>query len=88
VRRVKVCSACKRPLAAKFFGLNPRRADGLDYRCKECLREQVKLSIRTYTGLPRLVKLARRWPAAQLASEIAWQRTKLRALEAERKRRG
>lgn len=84
---MKVCISCRRPFAAEFFGVTPRNPDGLDPRCKECIREQVKLWVRTHRSLPRLEKLARAWPAAQLASEIAWQLTKLRALRAEQKRR-
>lgn len=81
------CITCRRDLAPRLFGKSPNLAKGKDPRCKQCIREQAKLSIRTYKSLPRFETLIRRWPDVQLESEAAYLRRKLELLHSERDRR-
>lgn len=79
-----VCIKCHRDLPLKLFG---KRGSGHDPRCKECLRESVKLGIRMNYSLPRLERAVKKWPPAQLQSEVDWLIKKLAVIVNEQARR-
>jgi len=69
------------------FALSPRKEGGRDPRCRKCVNEQAKLSIRLNRSLPRYVELALEWDDNHLATEIEWQQIKLTVLLNEQKAR-
>ena len=82
-----VCITCQRDLPRGQFGKTPRRLNGLDPRCRECIREQAKACIRFNYSLPRYEALMRDWPDRQLDSEIEFLLMKLELLRTEKARR-
>jgi hypothetical protein len=80
-----ICTTCNQPkttaeiskLPGRRFGLN---GPGLSNRCKLCIAESSKRSIRTYKIMPKFVKDVNRWPRVKVESEIAWLEEKLAVL--------
>jgi hypothetical protein len=81
------CIACGRKKAIDEFGSAPARKDGLDPRCKLCIAEQAKRSIRFSKGWPRFETEVKKWPLVKIESEIDWLTRKLKRLNQERRRR-
>lgn len=88
--RLRECATCRRdyPPTIKHFARRRDRSDGLDPRCLECLREQVKLSVRTTKLLPAFIARVGEWPDQQILSEIQWLISKLEVLRNAERERG
>jgi hypothetical protein len=81
------CISCGASKAADDFGLQPRRKSGRDPRCKLCIAEQSKFSLREYRMWPRFENELSTWPLVKVESEIRWLAKKLNRLKKERAER-
>lgn len=80
-----ICTTCHQPKTTAEiskrpggrFGLN---GPGLSNRCKLCIAEASKRSIRTYKLMPAFVEDVKHWPRVKVESEIAWLEEKLAVL--------
>lgn len=79
-----VCHSCGDSKPADEFGITPRKQSGRDYRCKLCIAEQAKLSIRTRKLIPALRRRIKKWPVRSLNSEIDYLIAKLDVIAKER----
>lgn len=80
-----ICTTCRQPKTSEEIGKLPNRLDGvngpgLSTRCKLCIAEASKRSIRTYKLMPAFREDVARWPRVKVESEIAWLEEKLGVL--------
>lgn len=87
-----ICTACREDKPRSKFARarnagHGRNAQGVDYRCKECVNEQAKFSIRMSRSIPLLDSQMRVWRKRHLISEIEYLEMKLDLLRGELRRR-
>lgn len=82
------CILCGDRKEDNEFGSQPRLKHGRDPRCKLCIAEHVKRTIRLNRSWPWFINQVGTWPLQKIESEIQWLTMKLNRLKQERKIRG